>query len=81
MKKAYEKPQILFCSFELSESISAGCDVITNFNLDSGCPVMVEDWGMTIITGTSCDYVPPSQNMDDYVCYHVPSDDSNVFTS
>ena len=81
MKKKYEKPQILFCSFELSESISAGCDVITNYDSESGCPIMVEEWGQTIITGTSCNYAPPNEQLKDYVCYHVYEDDVSAFTS
>lgn len=78
MKKTYEKPQILFCSFELSESISAGCASIANMDEDA-CPVEIPGWGETYITPNDCDNSDPM--WDDMICYHVPSEDYNVFTS
>lgn len=79
MKKAYEKPQILFCSFELSESISAGCDTIANMSRDTSCPVLMPEWGETYVSVNNCDNWTPE--FDDSICYHVPADDRNVFSS
>ena len=78
-KKNYVKPQILITSFELSESIASGCELITNAN-ENSCPVIETDTGTQFFTNEFiCEFVTP--NDDDRVCYHVPSEAYNVFSS
>ena len=81
MKKPYAKPDILFEDFSLSTSI-ATCEVKTNLYTNNSCGV---DFGGDII------FVPPingcTQKVDDKVppydqiCYHHPTDTSNMFNS
>lgn len=80
MKKVYKKPEVTFVSFELSESISAGCEQISN-QAEYTCAVEDPMAEMTYIAGeiTGCTYTP--SNIDDFVCYHGPSDSSSVFSS
>ena len=78
MKKIYKKPQILFCDFELSENISAGCEMIANLSRDTACGVEIPGWGMTYFSG-KCDISDPM--FEDELCYHVPTDKNNVFGS
>ena len=78
-KKTYVKPQILITSFEMSESIAAGCELIANF-AENVCGLYVEDMEITIFLSEGvCEYTTPEGG--DGVCYHAPSDYSNVFTS
>lgn len=78
MKKVYTKPGIIFESFELAQSI-ASCVLIQQNQADYVCPVKVPEWGgMTYFT-SACDMTPPGGN--DGVCYHVPTEDNNVFGS
>lgn len=79
MKKAYSKPQIFFDSFELSQSIAAGCEYISNQGWNE-CSIFINQIVGTIfqVKGV-CETTPP--NPDDYVCYHNPDDSRSVFTS
>ncbi len=80
MKKVYKKPEVTFVSFELSESISAGCEQISN-QAEYACAVEDPMAEITYISNgiTGCAYTPP--NVNDVVCYHAPSDSTNVFSS
>lgn len=81
MKKTYVKPNAIFESFELSANIAVGCEYRTNhakndcvYYLNNGRNVFVD-------VNTNCrDITAPGQ---DYgaVCYHIPSEQSNLFTS
>lgn len=79
-KKKYVKPQILITSFELAESIASGCEQISNM-AEYACAVEDSESQMTYIANgvSGCVFTPP--NPDDFVCYHAPSDSSNVFSS
>lgn len=79
-KKKYVKPQILITSFELSESIASGCEQISNA-AEYMCAVVDKEAEMTYIADgvSGCTFTPP--NPDDFVCYHIPSDNNNVFSS
>lgn len=60
MKKKYIKPQIIFESFELSQSISTGCDVIAN-NFNKGqCGFIWNNMGVLFAAdaGSRCDILP-----------------------
>ena len=78
-KKKYVKPQILISSFELSESIAAGCEVISNAE-ENVCAVFLEELGDTIFSlDNVCGFTMP--NGYDGICYHAPDDSRNIFTS
>ena len=84
MKKKYEKPDILFESFALSQSISAGCEMIGGNHAQYVCPVLVKTPGFdddtyTIFGDGACESKPVGGN--DSICYHVPIADNNVFNS
>ena len=78
MKKAYSKPQILFDSFELSQSIALGCEKITN-QAEGSCVVTEKETGITYFAGTGCMFTPPGPG--DSICYHAPDDSTNVYSS
>lgn len=82
MKKNYEKPEIMFDSFELSQSIAGGCELIQTNQAEKSCPINIPDfgpgytWFADLLT---CYATPPGPN--DSICYHVPSDAYNVYSS
>lgn len=78
MKKVYIKPGIIFDSFEMTQSIAAGCELIQQNQAEGSCPVLVPEWSLNYL-GKGCDLTPPSGN--DGLCYHVPIADNNVYTS
>ncbi len=78
MKKTYNKPQIVFESFEITTSIAAGCMFLTDTKSDSNSCSYTEN-GVTIFTSKDvC-------GMDDTdakgFCYHVPTDSYVIFNS
>lgn len=80
MKKLYQKPQIGYESFCLTTDITASCSLIATNQNPGACPLYYKDWQMTLFTDAiACDTYPPEG--DDSICYHVPSDTFNVFTS
>lgn len=89
MKKEYSKPDIIFESFSLSTSITAGCEVKpSNFTVDCGVKwskgvyIFTEDvQGCTtkVLNGNlTLNFVDDENNG---LCYHNPSDSFNVFNS
>lgn len=79
MKKVYTKPEIFFDSFELSQSIAAGCEGISQ-HAEGACAVYVKEIGLSVFsTREICDYY--SVELQDSVCYHAPSDSNNVYSS
>ena len=82
MKKVYEAPEILFEDFSLSTSISAGCDKIITPLLYT-CGVNYPGIGIIFIeenTGCKVRMKDTFQTHDGY-CYHVPTEDKNLFNS
>ena len=79
MKKAYKKPDIAYNELKLSESIAAGCEYISNHTVNQ-CALEVEGFEETIFTDR---FVCQRNVPDGYnaVCYHVPFDSGNVFSS
>ena len=77
MKKNYSKPQLVFDSFELSESIAAGCYAISKQS-ELICPVDDPIFGV-VFTGDNagCEITSDSKD-NDMECYH---DLRQVFTS
>ena len=81
MKKKYESPKIVFESFRLSTSIAAGCDFLSTGASPFVCPVVIpENYGLTIFSDPNiCDYTSTGDN--DQICYDVPLENHNVFSS
>lgn len=84
MKKMYEKPKFRFESFELSQNISAGCELISN-HAKYTCALIDPSWGydLKIFADTEgqCNTTPPYEGYDDQLCYHAPSEGYNVHGS
>lgn len=84
MKKNYEKPQIHYESFALSNSISSGCEAISN-GLENECPIIPKDWYdagymETIFAIDSiCENTETDQR--NRFCYYAPADTNNVYSS
>lgn len=85
MKTGYEKPQIQFENFELSQSISAGCELISNqAQYSCSVPVTEPGWGTVILymdEDGGCTTTPANPGAGDGLCYHAPSDNNNVYSS
>ena len=80
MKRAYEKPDILFEDFSLSASIAVGCELITplaSYEENCGYPTR---GGIVFIEGTQCTTYPQDGKYNSF-CYHVPAETSNLFNS
>lgn len=82
----YQKPQILFESFEMSTSIAATCNYVQTktLNYEMDCAVYpidipsmrIFDRGVEASTCTT----DPVGVFDD-LCYQVPNDAYNIYTS
>ena len=73
MKKTYSKPVIVFESFQLATSIAGGCALGTEPPVDVG--------GFIVFTDSNVCNTLPEEGKDYNICYHVPTEDSNVFSS
>ena len=82
MKKSYLKPQIVFDSFMLSESIATHCTAISH-QAEKMCAVQLSgsfgDMSLFYSEVPGCTTTTPS--LLDTVCYDVPNDTRNVFSS
>ena len=79
MKKTYVKPQILFDSFELSQDIAAGCEFKNGLQAQGACGYATRN-GVVFVEGVEgCEYTQPDTN--DALCYHVPTENTNIFAS
>lgn len=80
MKKTYVKPQIVFDSFELSQSIAAGCRFLSNHEYGA-CALDPGDGVPTIFADSSiCDYIKIPGEYNEF-CHHNPDDQHSVFSS
>ena len=80
MMKKYEKPQIVFEDFSLSNNIAANCEVKTPLqSLEAGCGFPVRG-GSVFLSGTLCTHVTQDETYNGF-CYHNPSDVYNLFNS
>ena len=83
MRKSYQKPYVLFEDFSVSTNIASGCKHIASAAPDL-CPVTLP-WGPTtkvvfIDESMGCKTIEADGDFNG-VCYHVPSENDNVFTS
>ncbi len=87
MKKVYTAPQILFESFTMSTNIAAGCDEIIR-TFDKGSCAIEGTGGIKLFAADMpgiCEFTPEGMggvpDMYDGLCYHVPTEDANLFAS
>lgn len=82
MKKNYSKPEIVFEDFSLCTSIAANCEFKNNGPSSNQCGYQPEGLPYTIfltgMSGCARKYTDGGYNG---ICYHVPSEDSNLFNS
>lgn len=80
MKMAYNKPDVIFDSFSLSQSIASPCEIRANHQ-EGNCGVVFTEAITLFNNGVS----PCSWHFEDGefdgLCYHVPFEDYNVFAS
>lgn len=83
MKKEYSKPDILFDSFSLSNSIAGNCEVKTNLPSNDTCGVNLPGVGPVFTTqmGGCGIKVIDGRNNYNNLCYYVPHESNNVFNS
>lgn len=80
MKKAYVKPYIVFEDFSMSTNIAGDCE------LDTPEPSSAQSCGYPIkgsvvfVEGAQCTYKPQGGVYNGY-CYHVPTENNNLFNS
>ena len=82
MKKTYTKPEISFESFLMSSNIAANCEEKTSLPSQGMCgfPIDRTQYILFSSSATGCNLTKvPSQY--DGLCYHVPSEDYNLFNS
>ena len=83
MKKEYTKPQIMFEDFTLSTNIAAGCEHqnVLPTNGTQGCGMAYGN--LVIFVDTNACDLSVGRDDGEYggICYHVPADQGNVFTS
>lgn len=77
MKKPYSKPTMAFQNMFLATSVSSGCTFTAELSYDS-CVTHIAEWdNETIyIDDGRCDW-----GYQDFPCYDVPWESSNVFES
>ena len=76
MAKNYVKPNIAFQKLAMSADLSAGCSVKLTF-AEFVCPVLIPEWGETVFSDSQCDWT----NGSDFICYHVPTASTNVYSA
>lgn len=81
MRKKYQRPELCYESFQPVQSIASDCEGIANF-AENQCSVTLSGPGynLTLFYDSQiCVDSPP--NPDDYLCYHAPAENMNVFSS
>ena len=85
MKKTYEKPQIIFESFEISTNIASGCEAQTNLQVSGTCGYNMSGLVVFITGMTGCYDIQVDKEGGDGqnngLCYHVLTGDKNLFNS
>ena len=82
MKRAYQKPDIMFDSFSLSSTIAGSCSFDTNTKSQGDCHVMFGELKVftSKVTGCKGGVIVDSGQFNG-LCYHVPTNDKNIFMS
>lgn len=79
MKKTYAKPEILFEGFSMSTNIAGNCEFKTDTQTQGTCGYPTRNGVIFILEVTGCKYHEPDNN--DTLCYHVPTEYTNIFNS
>lgn len=82
MKKTYQKPDIHFDSFSLSNSIAGSCEFDTDTKSQGLCSIQFGDYKVftSKVAGCKGGIIVDSGQFNG-ICYHVPTNDKNVFNS
>ena len=84
MKREYKKPQITFESFELNSNIAGACEKDITAILGVCAWTVYDEFGDTYNVFTSdvgaCTTKPQDGSYNGF-CYHVPTEDYNLFNS
>ena len=84
MKKTYMKPEIMFESFTLCTNIAAGCQFIVSNSSEGVCGYLDERDPTQTPVFTSkisgCKRHEADGGLNG-ICYHVPTDTSDLFNS
>jgi hypothetical protein len=84
MKKTYSKPDVLFDSFSLCNSIAGACEVKTNLPSQGGCGLQFGADTIFLKDIEGCAINPDFFGMaegTDIPCYHVPMETNSLFRS
>ena len=81
MKSIYVSPEIMYEDFSLSSNIAVGCE-FTEINATQDVCAYESDLGsvFTDSVGAACAF-KPQDGIYDGLCYHVPTEASNIFNS
>ena len=80
MKKQYVKPAMFSETFDICDSIAAGCGIaVGSTEHDCGYSFPGVSGFLFIVGGGACTIVPPGDN--DGVCYHIPAAETKLFDS
>lgn len=79
MKKKYEKPVVIIEGFSLQTSIAAGCEFKNGLHEEGTCGYETRNGVVFTDMIQGCDYKQPDTN--DSLCYHVPTEWTNIFAS
>ena len=80
MKKQYVKPAMFSETFDICDSIAAGCGIAVG-STEHDCSYLVPGIGYSLfITGVGgpCMFTPRD---NDGVCYHIPTAETKLFDS
>lgn len=81
MKKTYVKPMVAFESFQMTSNIAGDCEEIIKNQSRDTCGLSIGGNMTAFITKENgCSFETVDGNPD-YACYHVPTDDNNLFNS
>lgn len=81
MKKTYVKPEVYFESFELSTSIATGCEYKTQHAINDCTYKITGGRNVFVDETTNCNDLKVPGGTYGSVCYQVPAEASNLFTS
>lgn len=76
-KKKYMKPDLEFVNFVMSSSIAGTCKYEAEHADGNSCTFRDNEWIFFSSINDACDWPPE----DGKYCYHVPTDNQNIFSS
>ena len=81
MKKIYSKPEIMFESFVMSVNIAGTCDRKTNTPNAGNCGIAMGSMTVFLDDMANVCNFGVADGTYDSICYHVPSDENELFNS